>query len=126
MERLKANKAYDGRVKEMQPVWADTLRERIADAEARARAFKASAEDAKKKNMPAEQAEKMQKAAEDDAKKLKQQLDAGDFKELRQQWEQKEAYVADAFKLVANPNLCVKCHQVGTVPGLPASLYVVR
>src|SRR5205823_12858440 len=50
------------------------------------------------------------------AKKLKQQLDAGDFKELRQQWEQKEAYVADAFKLVANPNLCVKCHQVGTVP----------
>ena len=28
----------------------------------------------------------------------------------------KEAYVVDAFKLVTNPNLCTKCHQVGTMP----------
>src|SRR5262249_46006582 len=33
-------------------------------------------------------------------------------------WEEKEAYVADAFRLVANADVCLKCHQVGSVPAI--------
>ncbi|MBM4070674.1 MAG: cytochrome c [Planctomycetes bacterium] len=36
----------------------------------------------------------------------------------RKSWEERDAYVTDAFRLVANTQLCVKCHQFGDLrPG---------
>lgn len=49
---------------------------------------------------------------------MKSQLGANNFPAQKKQWEEREAYVADAWKLVTYPgNLCLTCHQIG--PALP-------
>lgn len=116
VQRLKKANAFEGRVKEMQPIWAQMLKDRVAEADAKVKATRAIVDGLKKKMESSEAAEKTLAAAEQDARRLKQQLDAGDFKELQAQWATKEAYIVDAFRLTANPNLCTKCHQVGTMP----------
>jgi hypothetical protein len=116
VERLKKAGAYDIRLKEMQPIWARVLKEKSNAAEAQVRGAKAIVDDLKSKMQPTEAAEKTLADAEQEARRLKQQLDAGDFQELQAEWETKQAYVIDAFKLITNPNLCTKCHQVGTMP----------
>lgn len=116
VQRLKQANAFDGRVKEMQPFWAQMLKDRAAEADSKVNATRAIVDNLKKKNESSEAAEKNLAALEQEARRLKQQLDAGDFKELQAQWETKEAYIVDAFKLITNPNLCTKCHQVGTMP----------
>ena len=116
VERLKRTNTYDGRVKAMQPIWARILKDRAAEANAKVVGFKAMVDQLKRKNESSETAEKNLAAAEQEAVRIRQQLDAGDFTELQRQWETREAYIVDAFKLTANPNLCTKCHQVGTIP----------
>src|SRR5262249_9978191 len=60
-------------------------------------------------------AEKVAANADEAVKRLRQKLDTGDFKDLQQEWERREAYVADAFRLITHPDLCLKCHNVGTM-----------
>lgn len=116
VERLKKAGAFDGRVKEMQPIWAQILKNRAAEMDGKVKAAKAIVDDLKKKGQATEIPEKMLAEVEAEARKARQQADTGDVKDLQKQWETKEAYVVDAFKLVTNPNLCTKCHQVGTMP----------
>lgn len=39
-----------------------------------------------------------------------------DPKTLREEWQNDQAYVADAYRLLFNQNLCAKCHQLGDQP----------
>jgi len=106
VERLKANNLFDQRVKELTPLWAQVAREQQAAAERRAAEFKAVNDQPKAE------------AALKEAESLKSQLGANNFPAQQKQWEEREAYVADAWKLVTYPgNLCLTCHQVG--PALP-------
>jgi mono/diheme cytochrome c family protein len=113
--RLKKANVLDARAKEMQPVWAKATKDRIADAEARLKSAKAAIEEAKKNNQDAAASEKNVAAIEADLRKWRAAADTNDYKDLRQEWERKEAYVSDAFRLVANEQLCLQCHQVGPI-----------
>jgi mono/diheme cytochrome c family protein len=119
--RLKKENKLEGRVKEMAPVWEETLKKRIDRAKAGAEAAKATAEEAKKRKDADQQksAEAQQAALEADAKKWQGQLDKKDFAELRQHWETDGAYASDAYRLLHNGELCLKCHGIGSreVPG---------
>src|SRR5207244_1012308 len=72
-------------------------------------------EEAKKGGQATDAGEKLVASVEAELVTLRQAADTKEFKDLRRQWEQKEAYVTDAFKLVANEQLCLQCHQVGSV-----------
>jgi hypothetical protein len=104
--RLKANNWYDTRVNEMKPIWARVAKEKLDNAERNLAAAKA-ANDAGK-------TQEFQKEVDT----LKSQIGANDFPDQKARWEEREAYVADAWKLVTySGNLCITCHQVG--PALP-------
>jgi mono/diheme cytochrome c family protein len=114
VQRLKDAKKYDERVKEMEPVWHDALKRRIAEAEASLDAAKQAVQDVK-----GEEAKK-QKQQDLDAlqariKTWKGELDKKDYGRLRKEWEETGAYASDAFKLLADRNLCLQCHNIGDV-----------
>jgi mono/diheme cytochrome c family protein len=139
VQRLKAAKMYDERVKEMEPIWQDTLKRRIAEAEVGLDSAKRAVAQAEQAVKQAEQAVKDAKT--DEAKKQKQQeldtqkaqskqkqqeLDALQTQiktwksergkeQLRHEWEQSGAYATDAYKLLTDRNLCLQCHDVGDV-----------
>jgi cytochrome c2 len=109
VQRLREQGKYDERIKEMEPVWQDALKRRIAEAEA---------------GLPAAE-EAVKQAKEDQAKKQKQQ-DLDTLKErikiwkseqgkqqLKKEWEQTGAYASDAYKLLTDRNLCMQCHNIG-------------
>ncbi|MFL5329556.1 MAG: c-type cytochrome [Gemmataceae bacterium] len=104
--KLKANNQYDARINELKPLWARVAREQQAAAERRVTDFRAAGDNAKVAE------------AQKDADRLRAQVAGNDFPELRKNWEEREAYMADAWKLVTyTGNLCITCHQVG--PALP-------
>ncbi|HTU88986.1 MAG TPA: c-type cytochrome, partial [Gemmataceae bacterium] len=114
VRHLKKEKKYDERVKEMEPVWQDALKRRIAEAEA---------------SLPAAE-EAVKQTKDDQAKKQKQQdldtlkeriktwkdeLDKKNYGRLKKEWEETGAYAGDAYKLLTDRNLCLQCHNVGDV-----------
>lgn len=113
--RLEKAKVLGAREKDLEPIWERVTRDRIADAEARFKRAKDAVEEAKKAGQPTDQADKLVTSVESELRTLRSAADTKDFKELKRQWEQKEAYVTDAFRLVANEQLCLQCHQVGPV-----------
>jgi mono/diheme cytochrome c family protein len=123
--RLKAGDgaAFKKRVDELQPRWEAILKEtqsHLNDAKEKLKTATARAEDAKKKNEEAavKEAEKARSAWEGEVKRLEEAVAANAVDKQKAAWEQQEAYVTDAFKLVANRDLCLGCHQLG---GLQAS-----
>jgi mono/diheme cytochrome c family protein len=119
--RLKKDNKLDGRAKEMGPLWEEALKKRVADAKVAVDVAKATVEDAKKrKDADAQKSAETQLATlEANVKKWQGQLDKKDFAELRQRWEAEGAYASDAYRLLHNTELCLKCHSIGgrEVPG---------
>jgi mono/diheme cytochrome c family protein len=114
VQRLKAQKKYDERIKEMEPIWQDMLKRRIADAEAGLPAVEQAVKETKD-----EQAKKQKQQDLDTLKERiktwKGELDKKDYSRLRKEWEQTGAYASDAYKLLTDRNLCLQCHNVGDV-----------
>jgi mono/diheme cytochrome c family protein len=112
--RLKKDGKLEARVKEMEPVWEVYLKRQVADAEAGLDALKQAAKDAKddetRKQKTAELARREKAIA-----RWKEQLQKKDYSELRQRWETEEAYATDAFRLLTDVNLCMKCHSIGSM-----------
>jgi mono/diheme cytochrome c family protein len=111
------------RTKELLPVWERLLKDRIDDLEEQLKVADkavAAAKDADKaeatKRRDALKAELTQRQDEAKAKDKE-----GPFiKKLREQWQDKEVYSTDAYRLLANYSLCLNCHQVGSLdPKLP-------
>jgi len=113
--RLKKAGVLDARAKDMQPARKRATQDRIAEAQGRPKRAKDPVEGGKKGKRDASAAEKVVSGTEAELRKLRAALDTSEFKDLRKQWEQREAYVTDAFKLVANEQLCLQCHQIGTI-----------
>src|SRR5579875_356833 len=111
VQRLKEQKKYDERIQEMEPIWQDTLRRRIAEAEASLPA----AEEAVKQAKDADA--KKQKQADLDVLKERIKFWKSDRgkEQLRKEWEETGAYATDAYKLLTDRNLCLQCHNVGDV-----------
>jgi cytochrome c2 len=114
LERLKDAKKFDERLEEMKPVWADTLKRRIAESEAGLDAAKKAvdaAKDAETKKLKKEDLD----ALEARIKEWKSELEKKNFTRLQKVWETEGAYAADAYKMLTDTNLCLKCHNVGDV-----------
>src|SRR5262249_2324011 len=62
-----------------------------------------------------DEARRLQEAAD----QLKAKLDKKDFAAEQKQYEEKDAYATDAYRLLMHPELCMKCHNVGNVTARP-------
>lgn len=129
--RLKKLGMLDARVKELTPVWQQILK----DYEARHKEAKARLEQAKpileaaQKAEAAEQdkdkkkvleqrkkdAERLYEGWKQEEERLAKAVKSHSLEEQRKTWETQEAYTTDAFKLLANKQLCLQCHQVGPI-----------
>jgi cytochrome c2 len=115
------------RLDEMQPIWEDVLRSQLVDAQSRLRgaevSLKLAEEDEMKETDPAKKQTKAEgvkvakatlEAAQKAVEEAQARVDKKDFTALRRTWEEKEAYLSDGFKLLANPDVCLKCHSIGS------------
>src|SRR5262249_49906267 len=116
VKRLKAEGKFDGRVKELEPYWQARQQQLLTEAESRLKAAQARLPQATPENK--ETAEKAVKSAQDDVARLKKLVESKDTKAAQKNREEKEIYLADAFKLITHPDLCLKCHQVGSIEAI--------
>jgi cbb3-type cytochrome oxidase cytochrome c subunit len=114
IKRLKAEKKYDERIEEMKPIWHDTLKRRLAETEAGLDAAKQAVKDAKEAEVKKQKQEDLE-ALEARIKTWKSEMEKKDYNRLRKEWEEAGAYASDAYKLLTDGNLCLKCHNIGDV-----------
>lgn len=114
VQRLKDARKYDERVKEMEPIWQDALKRRIAATEASLDAAKQAVKDAKGDEVKKQKQQDLD-ALEGRIKTWKGELDKKDYSRLRKEWEETGAYAGDAYKLLTDRNLCLQCHNIGDV-----------
>jgi mono/diheme cytochrome c family protein len=118
VDELKSKGLLEARIKEMGPAWELYLKQKLAEAEASLDAAKQAVKDA-----PEGEARKQKQKELDDReaaiKRWKEQLAKKDYKDLQNRWEADEAYAVDAFRSLANRQLCMQCHSVGSleIPG---------
>lgn len=110
ISRLKAEGKYEARKKDLAAFWKRQAQEKIKEAEDRAK----QAAEALAKAPEAEKA--AAQAAKDNADKALKELQANGAKTFERNWEEREAYLADASRLVMHGNLCLTCHQAGHEP----------
>ncbi len=123
---------YDSRLQELRPV----LEQIRKDLEAKQTEAKAKMDAAKPKLDAAKKAEDAEKdqtkktnleavrkneegifqAWEAEYNTLVEQLKKSSVDEQIKTWETEEAYVTDAFRILANKQLCMQCHQIGKTP----------
>jgi mono/diheme cytochrome c family protein len=113
----KTIKAFDQRVAAYTPIWEQMLKESEASITAEIKRIDAVIE-AKESALKTEKDKKADLQKEIDAftadkTALNASLKKLSLKTLQETWEEKEAYVADAFRMVTSRDLCTKCHQVG-------------
>jgi mono/diheme cytochrome c family protein len=111
VKRLKDKGQLDARAKAVEPILQKAAKKELEDAEALVTTLKKSVEDGKGKDGQADR-EKALKEAEDHVKTLK---DRKDTSAQRKRWEEQEVYAQDAYRLLTNKELCVKCHNIGDV-----------
>jgi mono/diheme cytochrome c family protein len=131
VKRLRESGQFDARLAELKADWEHILKEN----QDRAREVARSAEAARKAAAAADEALKKAKKGADTAAldRAKQKADqANDFwsaelarvQELvqdsavdkqRKRWEEQDAYLTGAFRLLTDRNLCAKCHEIGSL-----------
>ncbi|MBI3409518.1 MAG: c-type cytochrome [Planctomycetes bacterium] len=137
---------FDRRVKELQPVWLQIQKDneaKLADAKAklaqlsaRLDALKTDEEKLTKRlgdekdeaklaklKEQAKDLEENRKTQEDMVAPWQAEVDsltkivkASSPAEQQKTWEEKEAYLTDGYRLLANKQICMQCHQVGKFP----------
>ena len=105
----------EGRTKALQSTWELIVRERILEAERQLQSAEATIKVAKEDALAAAQKQR------DDLKKeldtLKAAVNKKDYKTFDEAWLQKDAYAADAYRLLADYKTpCLSCHQAGNLP----------
>lgn len=124
---------YLQRLDELKPIWQQVrgeIKDRLAEAEKNLDAAGKQTNQAKEKLDKADKKDqdslKVLHQAEEDKKKsweaevdrLKKSLEDASPENSQKRWEEKEAYLVDAFRLVTNKSLCVTCHQIGNLKGV--------
>lgn len=118
VERLKKDKLYDQRVKELKPVWERIAQDQLADARVRLKDTKAELDKqtkiaseekdpAKKENADkaVEAAKTRQATLEKEIKALEAQVTAKKYDQLEETWRKDEAYLSDGYRLMADSSL---------------------
>lgn len=113
--RLKAENQFEAHKKDLQSFWEKQLVAEQTDAEKKW-------QEAKERLRAAPEAAKAEAQKQvDDAKALVDKLDARakkkDLSEFVKQWEEREAYFADAARLVGHGNVCLTCHHAAGLEG---------
>jgi hypothetical protein len=122
----------DKRIEELTPIWQrilGDLKAKEADAKTKMDAAKSrldqavKAEEAEKdmaKKAALEAAKKSEESAfqawESEWKTLAEQVANSTLEKQKESWKTEQAYVTDAFRIVANKQLCMQCHQIGPTP----------
>ncbi len=145
---LKRDKLYQGRVNDLLPIWKQVLKDsqdkesaakakyetaksQAQEAESAAKkaedALKGEKDEAKKKALESafKAADELQKRVKQDEffwsnelNRLQKLVEKNKVETQEDTWKEQEAYVTDAFRLLANTELCLKCHQLGDLrPG---------
>jgi mono/diheme cytochrome c family protein len=99
--------------KALAPIWEQYVRNRMGEVE---RTLKTAYEivQSAKDDAARKEAEKNRDAVRKELDELKTQVEKKSFDALNQQWAEKNAYAADAWRLLANyNNPCLACHQAG-------------
>jgi hypothetical protein len=108
------------KAEEMRPVWLARAEEQRSEIDRRIKASQTALTAAKND----EEKTRINKEIADLQKTstcLKEQIAKKDFPEFRKQWEDKEIYAIDAYRLLAHPTSpCLGCHQAGSVPAQEA------
>jgi mono/diheme cytochrome c family protein len=113
--RLKASGQYEARKREFQRYWEEQLAVEKAAAD---RALKEAEEQLKVAPEAGKaEAQRLRDEAKRKADLAQERLTKKDVSEMVSRWENEEAYIADASRLVLHGNLCLTCHYVGSVPG---------
>ena len=104
------------REKQMKGIWEAKAKKELEAAEAALPDLKKAEAEGKEKKLPdlKERTEAVKKA-EERIKALKDDLKNGKFPALTKRWESSEIYASDAFKLLTNKDLCLKCHNIGNI-----------
>jgi mono/diheme cytochrome c family protein len=119
VKRLKATKVdkktfYDERIEQLTPVWQKIEQDAKNDLDKAEKQLETIGKQLKnqKDNADFQEAERVWKNEVDRLKALVKDTNP---KKLRQQWEDTEAYVTDAFRLLGSKDHCAKCHQIGNL-----------
>jgi mono/diheme cytochrome c family protein len=122
VDRLKEGDgaAYKKRVEELRPVWEQIRNQHEAElksAKDKLEAATKHVDTVKKKNdEPAlKVADNARSAWEGEVKRLSDAVAASSVEKQQDAWEQSQAYVNDAFKLLVNRDLCLGCHRIGSL-----------
>jgi hypothetical protein len=120
IKQRKGAKNFDEHVKEMEPVWHDALKRRIAEAEAGLEAAEKAVKDAAEQAVKDAKKDELRKAKQQDLdtrkaniKAWKNELEKKDYGRLQKAWEAKGAYASDAYRLLTVSTPCLQCHDVG-------------
>ena len=129
VEHLKKEKRFDQKLKEMEPFWdqqakefkdrLDGLNKNLEDARKEAAGAKDAEGKEKDKDKLKELTAKREKADQALAalglqlRDLDAEKGRMDAKAMRKDWQDKQVYAIDAYRLVVNNDLCLSCHQVG-------------
>lgn len=107
--RLKQNNEYDKRVTELKPIWEQQVKEENVQLDQRLAAAQLALKEAKE--------ESAKKSIQQTLEDLKQQRASITPEAKQREWEDRYAYAADAYRMVANyNNICLSCHRVGNMP----------
>lgn len=123
--------AYQQRLQEYAPIWeklaketekgvqadldklAESVKSRNADLEAKEKALK-KADKGKEADLQKEIDALKASLKEADAEKTRLEGSLKkDAKAIQKEWEEKDAYAADAYRMLTSRKLCLQCHQVG-------------
>ncbi|MBY0526275.1 MAG: c-type cytochrome [Gemmataceae bacterium] len=129
VERLRANKdkAFDQRLNGMRQFWGGYVKDQTVELESKIKNTEALVKELQDKEKEAKDDLKKQLTSvrEDAEKRLAtlnadlKALQAGaqdNFAGFEKKWVKEQAYAIDAFRMVTNKDLCIGCHQVGTIP----------
>lgn len=130
---IKGMTAFEQRVADYKPVWermskeqervlnadlqklTDLAQARTKDIESREAALKTEKDKKAELEKEIEALKLSLKDINADKGKVEASLKSLDIASLQKAWEEKEAYAADAFRLVTSRKLCTQCHQVGNI-----------
>jgi cbb3-type cytochrome oxidase cytochrome c subunit len=111
LARLKKAGKFDSRLKEMNAVWQAYAERKVAELKVGLEALEQAVKDAKdddprKKDLAKRKAE---------IENWNRQIADKKFPDLQKSWETEDAYPTDAVRLLSNRELCLKCHNIGTM-----------
>src|SRR5262249_36924407 len=123
--------AYQQRIDEYTPIWEKMIATEKQTLEGQLKKVGAFTESRNKKKKEKEEAlksgkgkeadlqkelgviEQALKDAEQEKKSLEKAIGEVSVDNLKKTWQEKDAYAADAYRLVTSRKLCTQCHQVG-------------